>query len=406
MRKLFSFFFAPKHAEMPVRHFLTDVPEHSHLSSSKLRIIYIAILCFLSLFLFSFQGQNQNPTNQIVTKGESAMQDSTAIVYMTTDISSDGINKVIEPLLANLKGNIAVKVHFGEEGNQHFIKPALYKELVQKLKGTFIETNVLYGGKRSVTETHIQLAKDHGFGYAPIDIIDAEGTLTLTYHGKHFEEVYTGSHLSKYNSLLVISHFKGHGNAGFGGAIKNVGMGMADVRGKLEQHAGSNPLTKPSTCIKCGKCVAVCPVGAITLNPLVIDQTKCIACGKCIGTCPTHSLRVPWGKTGENGFLERLADYANAIHKQQPSIYINVIAQVSPDCDCYNAARKPFIKDIGILASTDILAIDLASADLVDKVYGKKDTFLYESQVSGRYIFEYGEKIGLGNPKYKLVEIK
>lgn len=334
------------------------------------------------------------------------MQDSTAIVYMTTDISSVGINKVIEPLLDNLQGNIAVKVHFGEEGNQHFIKPDLYKDLILKLKGTFVETNVLYGGKRGHTDSHIMLAKEHGFGYAPIDILDADSTLNIPYKGKHFDTVYSGSHLNRYNSLLVISHFKGHGNAGFGGAIKNIGMGMADVRGKLEQHAGSNPLTKPSTCIKCGKCVAVCPKGAITINPLVIDQTKCIACGKCIGACPTHSLRVPWGKTGENGFLERLADYANAIRKQQPDVYINVIAQVSPDCDCYGAARKPFIKDVGILASTDMLAIDLASADLVDKAYGKKDAFLTVSDVSGRYIFEYGENIGLGNSKYKIIEIK
>jgi uncharacterized Fe-S center protein len=363
------------------------------------------ILVFLSLFISSFQSTNQRPINPTDTKGVSAMQDSTAIVYLTTDISSAGIDKVIEPLLANLTGKVAVKVHFGEEGNQHYVKPALYKNLIQKLGGTFIETNVLYGGKRHHTETHIQLAKDHGFGIAPIDIIDAEGTLTIPYKGKHFEEVYTGSHLSKYNSLLVISHFKGHGNAGFGGAIKNVGMGMADIRGKLEQHAGSNPKTKPSSCIKCGKCVALCPVDAITLNPLVIDQTKCIACGKCIGACPTHSMQVPWGKTGVNGFMERLADYANAISKQQPCVYINVIAQVSADCDCFGSARKPFIKDIGILASTDMLAIDLASADLVDQAYGKADAFLYETQVSGRYIFEYGEQIGLGNPKYKLVEL-
>jgi uncharacterized Fe-S center protein len=229
-------------------------------------------------------------------KGESAMQETKSIVYMTTDISPAGINKVVEPLLANLKGNIAVKVHFGEPGNDQFIKPDLYQDLVQKLDGTFIETSVLYGGKRRVAETHKQVAIDHGFGYAPIDIIDAEGALTIPFKGKHFEEVYTGSHLSNYDSILVVSHFKGHCNAGFGGAIKNVGMGMADLRGKLEQHSGSNPLTKPDTCIECGQCLTVCPVEAITLNPLSIDLSKCIACGKCIGICPTHSLMVPWVK--------------------------------------------------------------------------------------------------------------
>ena len=334
------------------------------------------------------------------------MQDNISTVYLTTDISSDGINKVMEPFMSNLKGNVAVKVHFGEPGNDQIIKPDIYRDLVQKINGTFIETNVLYGGKRRISETHAQVAIDHGFGYAPIDIIDSEGALTIPHKGKHFDEVYTGSHLDRYNSILVISHFKGHCNAGFGGAIKNVGMGMADIRGKLEQHAGSNPIPKASTCISCGKCLTVCPVNAITLEPLALDLTKCIACGKCIGMCPTHSLMVPWGKTGVNGFLERMADYTKAIIDQYPSVYLNIIAQVSPDCDCFGSARKPFVKDIGILASTDILAIDLASADLVDKAYGKTDAFLHISEVSGRYIFEFGEQIGLGNTKYNLVEVK
>lgn len=333
------------------------------------------------------------------------MPNTPAIVYMTKDISSRGINKIIEPIVSNLTGNIGVKVHFGEPGNDQFIKPDLYQELVQNIKGTFIETNVLYGGKRRVTESHIQVAKDHGFGYAPIDIIDSDGAEAIPYKGKYFDEVYTGSHLNNYNSVLVISHFKGHCNAGFGGAIKNVGMGMADIRGKLEQHSGSNPLTKPGTCIACGKCLSVCPVDALSLNPLAIDLNKCIACGKCIGICPTHSLNVPWGKTGINGFIERMADYAHAISMKYPSVYINILAQISPDCDCFGSARKPFIGDIGILASTNILAIDLASADLVDKTYGKTDSFLHISDISGRYIFEYGEKIGLGNAAYQLVEI-
>lgn len=332
------------------------------------------------------------------------MEANKAKVYYTEDISPEGLEKLLQPYLNELQGNVGVKVHFGDDGNKYFIKPAIYKDIVLNLKGTFIETNVLYRGRRRETESHIRLAKEHGFDYAPIDILDAEGETTIPYQGKHFKEVFVGSHLDRYNSLLVISHFKGHGNAGFGGAIKNVGMGLAAIPGKMAMHADSYPLTTPSRCIKCGKCTTQCPTDAITLNPLVIDLTKCIACGKCIGTCPTSALRIPWGKTGENGFMERLTDYAKAITTNRKLIYINFLTDISPDCDCMGSARKPFIKDIGILVSDDILAIDTASLDLVDKAYGKHDTFLHVVDVSGRYIIDYGTKIGLGNKDYQLIK--
>lgn len=376
-----------------------------HLSSSAPQYSTLFILLIFSLFLTSIHFPQYIAPNVFSTQGVN-MPDSKATVYMTTDISPAGLERVIAPLLGNLDGKVGVKVHFGEPGNQHFIKPGLFQELVLRLNGTFIETNVLYGGKRRHTATHIEVARDHGFGFAPIDIINDEGSLAIPYKGAHFDTVYTGSHLTRYNSLLVISHFKGHGVAGFGGAVKNVGMGLADYRGKLEQHSGSNPKVNASKCIKCQKCLAQCPVNAITLDPLVLDLDKCIACGKCIGTCPTGALSVPWGKTGENGFLERLADYAKAISANRPAVYINVIASVSPDCDCYGGARKPFIHDIGILASTDILAIDKASADLVDKAYGKPDAFLHAADASGKYLFVYGHKIGLGAVDYNLVELK
>lgn len=369
--------------------------------------LFIMGLMLLSLLMYLYYSCPNNPGRCVLKNnfaGVTNVETTQAKVYFTNDISSKGLQTVLEPFLAQLEGNVGVKVHFGDEGNKYFVKPLIYKDIVQKLKGTFIETNVLYKGRRRVTETHIALAKEHGFDYAPIDILDSNGETALPYKGKHFNEVYIGSHLSKYNSLLVLSHFKGHGNAGFGGAIKNVGMGLAAIPGKMAMHADSNPLTNASRCIKCGKCTTECPVDAITLNPLVIDQTKCIACGKCVGVCPTGALRIPWGKTGENGFLERLADYAKAITKDRRIIYVNFLTDISPDCDCMSSARKPFVKDIGILVSDDILAIDTASLDLVDKEYGKHDTFLHVVDVSGRYIIDYGTKIGLGNKAYKLIK--
>jgi uncharacterized protein len=193
--------------------------------------------------------------------------------------------------------------------------------------------------------------------------------------------------------------------SGFGGAIKNVGMGLAAIPGKLEIHAGSSPNTRPASCIHCGKCVEVCPTAAITLEPLNIDLVKCIACGKCIGECPTSSIQVPWGKTGENGFLERLVDYAKGIVQNRKVVYINVLTGISPDCDCMGSAKKPFVHDIGIMAADDMIAIDTASADLVDRAYGKYDSFKYETTNSGRYALDYGQQINLGTQNYQLINI-
>jgi uncharacterized Fe-S center protein len=368
-----------------------------------LLILYLVILAFL---IYTYINCPNRKGQCLITKlhaGAAKVEAKQATVYFTDDISPEGLQKVLTPYLERLTGKVAVKVHFGDDGNQYYIKPELFKDIVTQLKGTFIETNVLYRGRRRVTETHIQLAKEHGFTYAPIDIIDSEGELEIPCDARHFKTAFTGSHLTNYDSFLIISHFKGHGNAGFGGAIKNVGMGMAAIPGKMAIHADSHPRTTPKRCIKCGKCTTVCPTDAITLNPLVIDLTKCIACGKCIGTCPSGALAVPWGATGENGFLERLTDYAQAITAGRNCIYVNVLKDISPDCDCMGHARKPFVKDIGILVSDDMVAVDTASSDLVDQAYGKPDAFLHEDAVSGRYALDYGQQIGLGTKNYTLI---
>ncbi len=326
-------------------------------------------------------------------------------VHFTEDISLQGLEKILAPYMSRLTGKVGIKVHFGDDTNQYYVKPSIYKDLVLKLNGTFLETNVLYKGKRRITETHIQLAKVHGFDYAPIDILDSEGETEIPFDGKYFNTVHVGNHIDSYDSILVISHFKGHMISGFGGAIKNVGMGMAAIPGKMTQHADSNPKVSPERCVKCGKCTTVCPVDAIKINPLVLDLNICIACGKCIGTCPSGALSVPWGKTGQNGFTERMADYAKAIIANRNMVYINFLTDISPDCDCMGSPRMPFVHDIGILASDDILAVDAASADLVDKTYGKHDAFLHVISASGRYIFDYGTQIGLGNIDYQLIKL-
>ncbi len=380
--------------------------ENRHLNKSMFAVILalqLVLLAFLIYTLFNCPCNKRQCLIKKTNAGVGTVDSTKATVYFTEDISPEGLAKVLEPSMDRLTGKVGVKIHFGEDGNDYYIKPDLYKDLVLKLNGTFIETNVLYRGRRRETESHLALAKEHGFGFAPIDIIDSEGETVIPYDGRHFKEAYTGSHLNNYTSLLILSHFKGHGNSGFGGAIKNVGMGMAAIPGKMAMHADSYPLTNPSRCIKCGRCTIECPTDAITLNPLVLDKAKCIACGKCIGTCPTGALRIPWGATGENGFLERLTDYAKAITTGRQVVYVNVLKNISPDCDCMGSARKPFVKDIGILVSDDILAIDTASCDLVDEAFQKPDAFLHTVSVSGRYALDYGEQIGLGKKSYQLI---
>lgn len=329
-------------------------------------------------------------------------------VYFTRDLSPAGLMKAFERVRPAVTGTrIGLKVHFGEEGNKYYVKPALMKDLVLSLKANFVETNVLYVGKRRYTDSHIALAKEHGFTYAPIDILDSEGTIEYPAKGlKHIKKAIVGSHMNNYDTIVVLSHFKGHMGAGFGGAIKNVAMGLGAIAGKMAMHASTIPTVNGKKCIKCGVCVPQCPGKAITIEPkVVIDPEKCIGCAKCIGLCPSRVYGVPWGSTDTPAFMEKLVEYAKIISDNKHMVYLNVLADISPDCDCMAGAGKPFVKDIGILASTDMVAIDAASFDLVNAAIHTKDAFAKHSGVSGKPQLEYGEKIGLGTTRYELIDL-
>ena len=243
-------------------------------------------------------------------------------VYMFKEISPENLVKIYEALGREATGKVAVKLSTGEPGGHNFLQPALIKDLVQKVKGTIVECNTAYGGGRADTENHLKAAKDHGFtAIAPVDIMDAEGEVTLPVKGgKHLKEDFVGSHYLNYDFTIVLSHFKGHAMGGFGGAIKNISIGIASSAGKAWIHSA----------------------------------------GKTKGN--------PWGNLPpQDDFLESMAEAAKAIvdHCGDKILYISVANNLSVDCDCDSSPEDPKMGDIGILASLDPIALDKACTDLV-----------------------------------------
>ncbi|PKN27300.1 MAG: hypothetical protein CVU65_02915 [Deltaproteobacteria bacterium HGW-Deltaproteobacteria-22] len=330
-------------------------------------------------------------------------------VYFTKEISPAAVMRVYEKIAHRVKGKVGLKVHFGEDKNPNYLKPEMSRDLALKLKATLVETNVLYVGRRRYTESHIASAREHGFTFAPIDILDSEGDKTLKVTDpriKHYREVKVGAHMDRYDTFVVFSHFKGHGSAGFGGAIKNVAMGFSSIAGKMAQHANDIPSVDGTKCVKCMRCVGECPAKAITVDDagVRIDKKKCIGCAKCIGECPTRVFGVPKG-LDKNLFNERLVEYAKVISDHYPMVYISVMANISKGCDCARTHQKPFMGDVGILASLDMLAIDNAAHDMVNQAAGHEDIWKDKNSVSGRLQLTHGAEVGLGNTAYKLINL-
>ena len=285
-------------------------------------------------------------------------------VYMFKEISPENLVKIYEALGREATGKVAVKLSTGEPGGHNFLQPALIKDLVQKVKGTIVECNTAYGGGRADTENHLKAAKDHGFtAIAPVDIMDAEGEVALPVKGgKHLKEDFVGSHYLNYDFTVVLSHFKGHAMGGFGGAIKNISIGIASSAGKAWIHSA----------------------------------------GKTIGN--------PWGNLPpQDDFLESMAEAAKAIvdHCGDKILYISVANNLSVDCDCDSSPEDPKMGDIGILASLDPVALDKACTDLVraSEDHGKIHLIERIDSRNGMHTLEYGEKIGLGSQKYELVKL-
>jgi uncharacterized Fe-S center protein len=362
------------------------------------KTIYYFLLLVSAYLMFNF-------VNLLAKEKDSIDNNNTSKVYFSERISDEAVIELYQKINGNIQGKVGLKVHFGEKGNTYYVRPQLFRSLQKETNASFVETNVIYPGPRQRTNSHIALAKEHGFGYAPIDILDRTGQQAKPFRGKHFNEVFVGNGFDNYDSYIICSHFKGHAMAGFGGAIKNVAMGLGSAKGKTAMHSSHYPAIDADKCINCGLCVKSCAEDAIALEPLRIDATKCVGCGKCIAECPVKALTNQKRKNRRNDFLEKLADYAKGISDHSNMVYINFVNNVSPDCDCMSHPEKPFVHDIGVLASTDPIALDKACLDLVNKAADSEDAFLEVNTISGLHQLSYGEKIGLGNLNYELISI-
>ncbi len=315
---------------------------------------------------------------------------------------------------------VAVKMHFGEEGNTGFVKPQHVKVvcaviLEKGAKAILSETNTLYKGRRTNSKDHLALAVEHGFTKQRlgVDIIipdDAkkENTIDIPINQKFIQTANLVRFFVDADAIVAISHFKGHIMTGFGGALKNLGMGCASRVGKLIQHSDISPIVYGRKCVGCGECVKVCSVKAIRLenNKSVIDGLKCIGCATCIAVCPYAAIDVNW-ESGGSTMPEKMTEYALAVTrgKKDRLAFINFATKITKECDCLAKDDPRVCPDIGILASTDPVSIDKASFDLVIKACGR-DIFkeLHPGRDSARQL-NYASKLGLGNLDYELITL-
>lgn len=303
---------------------------------------------------------------------------------------------------------VPLKVHLGEKGNTTFIHPRNFQGIIEYLKQkgidtAFIETNVLYKGQRNTVTNHLKVAEEHGFTRIPVIIADGEvgeDYELIEINKKNFDKCKIARAIAAEEQLIVLSHFKGHSLAGYGGAIKQLGMGFASKGGKLAQHANSIPKINSFKCKACKVCAMKCPENAIIVDKKAkIDKNKCVGCASCMASCPHNAITNSWLASLSRSFNERLAEYAYAAAKDKRHIYISFAFNITKNCDCEGHPMKIIAKDLGIFASTDPVAIDQACLDAVDKNEGRT---VFKR---GRYTLEYAEKIGLGSRSYELIEI-
>ncbi len=328
---------------------------------------------------------------------------------------------------------VAVKLHFGERGNTSFLRPILISRIVERIKelgaSPFLtDTNTLYVGTRGDSVSHLETAIRNGFAYAVVDapIIIADGmrgasSKSLRINQEIIKTAHIGKEIAESDVLISAAHFKGHDLAGFGGTIKNLGMGCASRKGKLVQHSGISPKIKRKKCIGCGDCIEYWAQSAISLNneKAMIDPQRCVGCGECIHICPNGAINVQWNQD-ISLFHKKMVEYTLAVLKEKKgrAAFLNFLTQISPSCDCCSHSDAPIVQDLGIMASTDPVAIDQASVDMVNRQRASENSCLSNHEGAGEDKFraiypkvdwsihiDHAEKIGLGTRAYELVTI-
>ena len=329
----------------------------------------------------------------------------------------------------------AIKIHFGEPGNLAYIRHNYANRMVdilQKLgaKVFLTDSNTLYSGRRSNAIDHLESAAENGFNpisvKAPVIIADGlKGTeyREIPINSEICKSAKIGSAIADADVIISLNHFKGHEQAGFGGALKNIGMGSASRQGKLDLHSTSKPTIDAGECTSCGQCVKYCASDAIHLNEkkkAVIDYDKCVGCGQCVAVCQFEAAQPVWNSSTDV-LNYKIAEYTVAVLKDKPNFHINFIMDVSPNCDCWGYNDAAIIPNIGITASFDPVALDKASADLVNASCANIDSALDVKKLGDLQHTDkfklihpntdweeglrHAEAIGLGTMKYELIEV-
>ena len=316
----------------------------------------------MTMTLAASGGAGAQNVRNAVPAGTPSEKGALPKVYLCREITSENLIRIYEALGRKAHGRVAVKVSTGEPGGHNFLQPALIKDLVQQVRGTIVECNTAYGGGRADTESHLKAAADHGFtAIAAVDIMDAEGEAELPVTGgRHLTRDIVGKNFLDYDFTVILSHFKGHAMGGFGGAIKNMSIGIASSNGKRLIHSA----------------------GASTTS---------------------------WGNPSQEAFLESMAEAAKAVadHCGENIIYISVANNLSVDCDCDSSPADPEMGDIGILASLDPVALDRACTDLVRSSddHGKIHLIERIDSRRGMHTLDHAEALGMGSQRYELVEL-
>lgn len=339
----------------------------------------------------------------------------------------------------NFKGKYtAIKIHFGEPGNLAFLRPNYSKviaDLVKSLGGKVFLTdcNTLYVGRRKDALEHLDAAYENGYNpfTTGCQIIIGDGlkgtdeAYVPVPNGEYVKEAKIGQAVMDADIIISLTHFKGHELTGFGGALKNIGMGCGSRAGKMEMHSDGKPSVNHAACIGCGGCVKICAQHAIGINDkkATIDHVQCVGCGRCIGVCPVNAINAAWDES--NDILnKKIAEYSCAILHDRPHFHISLVIDVAPFCDCHAENDMPIIPDVGMFASFDPVALDMACADMANQAPviagsylakqlqdqktkgGEQDHFrATHPETNWLVCLDHAEKLGIGQKSYELIEV-